>query len=198
MKLAWLFLGICAVIAVVVIGAGGIDDSRVNLSDSPWPPSKVEYVVGYCYDFIQDPRGYEPVFDDSSLNRGVIQSIRLSGEQQRELVTAVTTSIDYEDSSDCHYPHHAFVFFDSSDRPVGWVSVCLECGTYTFSSRRAPAYVPFEGLRELCLELGLPELEEPTGYTDLFRNTLDAGGSQEVVTWEEWLGIPPENPGDGE
>jgi hypothetical protein len=160
-----------------------------HLRDAPWPPKDVDFIVAYCYDFTQDPRGGSPVFPDGSLHKGIIQSatVRLNQQQQERLFKTITSTIEFEDSEDCHYPHHAFVFYDASRKPVGWISVCLECGNYYFSSKNAPEYVPMREFSALCADLKMPRFYESDDYTKLFRQEQPEAARAAVKSWKETL-----------
>ena len=173
-----------------------------------WPPEGAVFSVAYCYDYIQDERGAFPVFPDGSLHKGVIKSgtTRLTEKQHERLLSIVTTegNFEEEEESDCYYPHHAFVFYDKSRKPVGWLGLCLSCGTYAFSSKEAPKYITFRNLTELCRELKLPTFDDPDGqgraYTELYRTEQPEKERQNVISWHQYLrlgrrpldGTPPQ------
>lgn len=136
----------------------------------PWPPANFTHVVAYVYDDTQDPRGITPVFEDGSLHKGIIRSTttRLSKEQTKTLVEAVSQTVEFHESEDCYYPHHAFVFYDANWKPLGWFAVCWECGNYEASSKKFPEYIDLKPIRKLNTELGLPVYFEQESYTKLF------------------------------
>lgn len=72
------------------------------------------------------------------------------------------------ESEDCYYPHHAFVFYDTNWKPIGWFAVCWECGTYAASSKKFPEFIDLKPVRKLTKELGLTVLFEQEAYTELF------------------------------
>lgn len=184
--LAGAFWGICF----------GADESN------PWPPKDIQFVVGYCYDFIQDTRGDVPVFPDGSLNRGVIGSgtVRLSSAQQRRLIEIVTTSVDPDESMDCFFPRHAFVFYDSDRKPCGWVSVCVTCGNYRVSSESAPKNLSFEKLFDMIKKLQMPVIRDLDGrgedYTELYRREQPSAERMNVLTWAQYQNLQMGRPID--
>jgi hypothetical protein len=135
-----------------------------------WPPANYVHVVAYVYDYTQDSRGGAPAFPDGSLNKGIIRSatVRLTGDQTKTLVNAISQPTEFHESEDCIYPHHAFVFYDANWKPVSWFLVCWECGTYAASSKNFPDYIDLKPIRTLTKELGLPVLFEQEAYTELF------------------------------
>lgn len=135
-----------------------------------WPPANYTHVVAYVYDYTQDSRGGAPAFPDGSLNKGIIRSatVRLTGEQTKALVNAISQPTEFHESEDCIYPHHAFVFYDASWKPVEWFLVCFECGTYAASSKKCPEFIDLKSVRKLTDELGLPILFGEEKYTELF------------------------------
>jgi hypothetical protein len=165
-----------------------------DLRNAPWPPKDVDYVVAYCYDFAQDSRGGLPVFPDGSLHKGIIQSttVRLNQQQQERLFKTITSPIEFEESEDDHIPHHAFVFYDASRKPVAWISVSLEFGNYTFSSKNAPEYVRMKELSALCTELKMPRFFESDDYTNLFRQEQPEAERAAVKSWMEKLAAEAE------
>jgi hypothetical protein len=161
--------------------------------DATWPPKKISFIVAYCYDYIQDDRGADPVFPDGSLHKGIIRSatVQLSAEQQQRLIKAVSTETEFEESEDCYYPHHAFVFYDEARKPLGWIGVCLGCGNYAFSSKSAPEYISYRELSKLCAELKLPTFYDSDGqglaYTELYRAEQPERERASVVSWPQYL-----------
>jgi hypothetical protein len=135
-----------------------------------WPPPNYAHVVAYVYDYTQDSRGGDPTFPDGSLHKGIIRAatVRLTSEQAKTLVDVISRPVEFHESEDCYYPHHAFVFYDTNWKPIGWFAVCWECGTYAASSKKFPEFIDLKPIRKLTKELGLTVLFEQDAYTELF------------------------------
>lgn len=99
--------------------------------DSTWTNFKYENAIAYYYS-----RGLfdEDFVVNGSLNPLVDPStgIRLSEERIRELDKILSSRDKYigYPVMDCFLPRHGVVFWDTG-KPVGWISVCFECGKMT-------------------------------------------------------------------
>ena len=94
------------------------------------------------------------MFPDGSLHRGIIRSAttRLNGGQLKDLLETLTKPVEFHESDDCYDPHHAFVFYNTDCKPVGWFAVCWRCGTYAGGSRKFPEYIELAPVRKLTKE----------------------------------------------
>lgn len=52
----------------------------------------------------------------------------LSGQEMASLRTSVRFGKPPDDIAACFVPRHAFLFYDASDRYLGFLTVCFECG----------------------------------------------------------------------
>ena len=86
------------------------------------------------------------------------KSEELSAVQVKKLLTAISRTKPTGRMSmiGCFQPHHAFIFYDASGRPVAFVELGLRYHGYRISPD-APDLEPHYGdLASLCVELGLP------------------------------------------
>ena len=132
-----------------------------------WPPPFVE-VRGYSYNRIEPPPGkdrtghrrmYYPLFEDNRLTGTVINKAgaRLSANQVQRLLRAITGKHPEHLHAMCFNPHHGFVFYDASSKPVAWIEVCFECGnTESWPEGRKLTEDDMDALLALCKELKLP------------------------------------------
>jgi hypothetical protein len=117
---------------------------------------------------IQEPRCPVPIGPDGKLCDAVVTpGVRLSAAQAEQALKLVRARTTYsKDYTKCFLPHHALVFFDVEDHPVGYVSICFMCKQAAISPILSIAK-PYEGyyafspagmaqLQALCHEAGLP------------------------------------------
>jgi len=131
-----------------------------------WPGVKYAEVRAYAWPTKTrlDDEAEEVILKDMSLKDGVINKngTKLSAEQTKRLLKAVTGKHESNLASKCHIPHNAFVFYDAEKKPVAFVEVCFTCT----GTRIQPAGSAFPvDLAELATLFG--ELELPVGgYPD--------------------------------
>ena len=141
-------------------------------STKQWPPAPFEYVVGYCYDFTQDPRGSAITFPDGSIHKGVIKgtTVRLSGVQVTSLRALLSIDSKTENGNvDCYDPHHAFVFYDADWKVTASIDICLFCEDYVARPKGASSLIDLQALEAFCRVIGLPILKDSSNYTALYR-----------------------------
>lgn len=82
--------------------------------------------------------------------------IVLTPEQVKRLCTAMTKfGGDY--SKACYHPRHAFIFYDTEQRPVAVAEICFGCFQVREKPGRAARHPDWMALAELAEELGLDE-----------------------------------------
>jgi len=82
--------------------------------------------------------------------------VRLTDAQVKRLEAAVTRNNREHPRATCHYPHHAFIFYDSSRRIVGHISICFLCSTYSGWPEGYAANWNLKELEELIKDIGMP------------------------------------------
>ena len=140
-------------------------------AENTWPPAKFTHVVAYCYDYIRDPRGSSIIFKDGTHHNGIIAPFTrpLSNDQSSSLLKILNTPYKEElGEVDCYDPHHAFVFYDASWKPVAWVNICFACEIYVPSSKLPFNPIDLYALEDFVKALGLPYYETEEEYQQLF------------------------------
>lgn len=136
-----------------------------------WPDVPYTHVVGYCYDFTQDTRGFSISFPDGSLHKGIIKAttIRLSDAQTKSLLKILNDVVDHERGEvECYDPHHAFVFYDSNWKIVASIDICFLCENHSAVPKGAPEMFDLQAMEDFCRQIGLPVHAESKQYTKLF------------------------------
>ncbi len=142
---------------------------------APFPGTKFAEVRGYTFRFDDGRLRLDScvIAPDGTLCPSVnVHGKTLSADQVERLLAIVPElskegrALDGEHAikrpaSHCQFnPHHAFVFFDAEDRPVGELEVCLSCGQLAQRPKVRDLggdLFPHEedAFRALCKELGL-------------------------------------------
>lgn len=147
-----------------------------------WPDVPYTHVVGYCYDFSQDPRGASIAFPDGSLHKGVIKAatVRLSDEQTKSLLKLLNGDVEYERGEvECYDPHHAFVFYDINWKIVASIDICFLCEDYAARPKGASGLIDLRAMEVFCRQIGLPWLETSKDYSKLYRQEQPKHDPQE-------------------
>lgn len=160
---------------------------QFSQAKEPWNIEGYMYCVAYTYDYKQDPRGQSIIFKDGSLNKGVIRSstLRLRESQVISLLESVNTTKKGQGESDCHDPHHAFVFYDIGWKPIAWIEACFLCGTIDSKPDGLPDEVDMERLKRFCHRIGMPVFPDDEGYTRLYlqeQQAEQAGAGQAATS----------------
>ena len=128
---------------------------------------------------IHEPRCPVPIGPDGKLCDAVVTpGVTLSTAQAEEALQLTRTRTTYsKEYTKCFLPHHALVFFDAGDHPVGFVSICFMCRQAAISPALAIAK-PYDGyyafsaagmehLQALCRAVGLPycDAKVPADFT---------------------------------
>ena len=77
-----------------------------------WPNVNYTEVRAYCYDYTAEKAS--SFFVNGRMHVGVKDAagVKLSPDQTKQLLTALTVSHDKQKRAVCYKPHHAFVFYD--------------------------------------------------------------------------------------
>jgi len=96
--------------------------------------------------------------DDGKLNesRAPIEGIALSHSQIEKLRAAVTGSHPEHPTTECFYPHHAFLFYDKEGAIIGHIDVCFKCSKFEGSPKGFSEYGDLAALEALVIEIGMP------------------------------------------
>ena len=122
--------------------------SPAGLSHRSWPEASYLEVRAY---YSREP--FSIIKDGVPESMDSKEGILLNPDQERRLITAVTSSVEPYKGADCFNPRHAFVFFDPLDRPVANLIVCFDC----VWAEGGPSDMPDIGaLADLVTDLGLP------------------------------------------
>ncbi|HJX27067.1 MAG TPA: hypothetical protein VJ885_04085 [Thermoanaerobaculia bacterium] len=117
---------------------------------SSWPNTPYLEVRAYYSDF--------PALSDLTYRGipGVVKDkdgVLLTREQERRLISAVTTSGKPSEPFGCWYPRHAFLYYDPFGKPVAEVNVCFDCRGVMGGPTDHP---DIDALARLVTDLGLP------------------------------------------
>jgi hypothetical protein len=131
-----------------------------------WPGVSFAEVRAYCYDYTAE-EGVS-FFINGRMHRGVMdpKGVKLSTDQTRRLMDALTVSRDKQDRTPCYKPHHAFVFYDAAGKVAAVFEMCFGCNKWVETPNGLPEYIDTPALWTLCQELGLPTGVGNKFYTD--------------------------------
>ncbi|RAV97700.1 hypothetical protein DQQ10_27055 [Pseudochryseolinea flava] len=139
-----------------------------------WGTFKYKNVKGYV---TRTPWVYELVANDT-LTSLVSErfEISLTANQEKklfEILNKVEADVEYA-ITDCFYPRHGFVFWDSVGRPSAHISICFECNKL----QAQPELDKFDlaELKIFCREIGLPVFDNAIKHKDYF-DSLDRKNS---------------------
>jgi hypothetical protein len=143
---------------------------RASAGDKLWRPKDYAHCVAYTYACKMDKRGYDIVFDDGSIHKGIIRSgsLTLAEQQTERMLALLNTKKDNQEECDCHEPDHALVFYDVRWKPVGWVTIAFLCQNICADPDDLSLDVDIEGLEKYCKSIGMPVLPDQESYTKLF------------------------------
>ena len=130
--------------------------SGVFSAAADWPGVPFAEVRAYTYNKKDDDRNIvtKGTLSPTVLNK---QGVVLTAEQTRALVAAVTGKRPAPQwAAACFNPHHAFVFYDAAQKPVGWVEVCFECGNAAAEPAQRGQVYDVAALEKLATDLRLP------------------------------------------
>src|SRR5262245_5854500 len=129
--------------------------SGIDMAPSNWPGADYAEVRAYYY----NPEGdmYVPILEKGVLHKSLVNKggARLTPEQVKRLLAAITGKHRDYSSAMCFEPRHAFVFYDNHHKPVGFFEMCLDCREIHVSPAGLEHPVDFPALADLISELKL-------------------------------------------
>lgn len=132
-------------------------------ADTTWPGVKYTEVRAYAWDVHRKGSGSLDgvIRDDMTFEAGVLNKdgAKLSPEQVKRLLAAVTGEHDPHPTPGCYNPHNAFVFYNADKKPVAFVEICFDCLIYRISPDD-----PVPGIDLLSLAVIFTEHKLPVGY----------------------------------
>jgi hypothetical protein len=138
-----------------------------------WPTNS--YVEVKAYVFNLESQMDVRFLNGTNLNADVFNAdgARLNQTQVKELLKAITGKHPEHMVALCYNPHHAFVFFDSTGKPVASFEICFECSNYYWQPQRSLNkynYIDIKSVRKIVQELGLPIYNKDEDYLALKKN----------------------------
>jgi hypothetical protein len=143
---------------------------RVN---AQWLPDEAKIVKAYVYDYTQE-KDNPTLLKSWKLHSGVInkEGAALSDEQIIRLKKALISAEPRAAGAFCYMPHHGFVFYSASGRPLGHIELCFQCHNVDSSPKGLPEKEwNWEEIRKILEELKLPILDKDEDYTKLFNGS---------------------------
>jgi len=122
-----------------------------------WPGVAFDEVRAYCYDYTAESMATFYNLQTGHMHRGVMdpKGVKLSADQVKRLMQAITISQPKGSRTPCYAPHHAFLFF-SKGKPVAVFEMCFGCNRQTSYPGGTPEYINRQALWDVTSELGLP------------------------------------------
>ncbi len=159
-----LSLSSCAPYAKVFAPASPAPGTQVS-----WPNVAFTEVRAYCYDYTAEKAS--SFFINGRMHAGVKDpaGVKLSPAQTQRLLSVLTISQDKQKRAVCYKPHHAFVFYNASNKPVAVFEMCFGCNKFVSTPRGTPEYIDYNALVLLTKELGLPFGNGNDFYTEACR-----------------------------
>jgi len=126
------------------------------VADTSWPG--VQFAEVRAFAWPDDKVTTAVILPGMALKPGAInkKGSILTPDQTNRLLTAVTGKHSEYGGSRCHIPHNAFVFYDSTKKPVAFVEVCFECLTTRLEPRGAAEFPDVVNLARIFDEVKLP------------------------------------------
>ncbi len=162
------FVTLASLIAVILTGCDDkspraqkglpVTDAQTNHTGGKWHFSGFDDVRAYRMNWEDLQSEHGIVNEDGSLNPTRIpeDGVRLTEAQVKRLEAAVTGSHPDHPVAACFYPHHAFVFFDGSQKRVGQIDICFLCSNYHGSPGGYATNWNLGQLEELIKDIGMP------------------------------------------
>ncbi|WP_411846049.1 hypothetical protein AAFN60_21410 [Roseibacillus persicicus] len=159
---------------------------------SKWAPNAL-YVKAYLFDHRKGEYG-DPLIKNGKFHAGIHPQHTkiLTFAQVSALSKAITGTNPKKGMSLCHWPHHAFVFFDIQHKPIAHLNICFLCSTY--------GALPVEGLssnwdlgaiKKLVAELKLPNFDTEKQWSEFF----DESGVSETKDSEQGVAAESDRAG---
>ena len=137
-----------------------------------WPPAAYAEVRAYLYNL--EGEGAAPILKQGKLNATVWnpEGVALSNAQ---IATVQRSVADNHPGipripASCYQPRHAFIYYDTEHKPVGFLEICFSCWRYR-ASPELPRGMDFETLEKVFLELKIPVLDTDKAYLSLKKAT---------------------------
>ena len=104
------------------------------------------------------------------LHKGlIVQSEPLTAKQTGGLFACITGERPDHPQADCFDPHHAFVFYGADGKIIAHISICLKCGTWSYSPKGGlTTSLDWRGIKALLTDLNMPILKDDKAYTQLY------------------------------
>jgi len=119
----------------------------------------------------KEEEGDPSIIVNNKLNPSVInkEGIKLTDQQivfANKILSGKFYSEDDNIAASCFMPHHGIVFY-KSERPVGYISICLMC--HQLRSYPKDGYFDSKALRKLITEVDLPIFKDPLDATEYWK-----------------------------
>lgn len=130
-----------------------------------WPPKNYSRVIGYSFDSIA--LGESMIWKNGGLNlellrKQTLTERELTSRQRDQLLGALLKSQSAFPTMRCYFPHHIFVFYSATNKPLAAIEVCFGCSEIrTWPELKKPRYsrwgnlCDFPSLARLADETGL-------------------------------------------
>ena len=135
-----------------------------------WPGRSFKTVRAFVYD-CEAGHGMSFFRKDGTMHKGVLNApgTLLSPGQVEQLIAAVNRPTPIDRRKPCYVPHHAFVFYNESDKPVANLEVCFTCRRSIATPEGIPDHFDYVALWNLLHELKVPAERGPYFYRQLYR-----------------------------
>lgn len=148
----------------------GLSQSNDNLID--WNNPDYSYAKVYLYGL--ETLDGRLIVENDSLNETVYDSegVELSQAQAKKVIGVITgeNTGTFDEQAMCFLPHHGIVFYDSKDRPIGHVSICISCGNKIVHPETISNDKGMNILTEVIRELNQPVFRQTKEYQEYSRN----------------------------
>ena len=106
-----------------------------------------------------DPHSFDRIINyEGVLNktRSPEEGVALSQKQIEQLGAAVTGDHPQHPTTECFYPHHAFLFYDKNGIIVGHLDVCFKCSKFKGEPEGFSDYGDLNALESLFGDIDIP------------------------------------------
>lgn len=107
----------------------------------------------------EDPHSFDRIINyEDVLNKTRLpeEGVALSQKQIVKLGAAVTEDHSEHSTTECFYPHHAFLFYDKNGAIVGHLDVCFKCSKFEGEPEGFSDNGDFEALESLFGDMDIP------------------------------------------
>lgn len=165
-------------LAVGYAKANGLEKS---LKSKGWPFCQFDYVKAYLYNLQGKLHRHHAIIKDHQLDPTVVgRGVILNKRQVNQVVSLTNQNIKVLllGLSKSYIPHHAFVFYNRSHKPVAYITLCFDCEAMRTSPKITnpkrqsdfsdtmvkDALDILAAYQKIVLELKLPVLKTPFEY----------------------------------